>query len=117
MFNNKGLAKIRKNPHFSIDLSPIKAYYLIVKMEKAKAAPDGGAHEPLDDPRARLLAKTIADIGVKGAYASDDAARVVLALMDGALVASQNGFGAEAPSPEAPRRAVVAAALRVSGLA
>jgi len=81
------------------------------------AAPDGGAHEPLDDPRARLLAKTIADIGVKSAYASDDAARVVLALMDGALVASQNGFGAEAPSPEAPRRAVVAAALRVSGLA
>jgi len=43
VFNNKGLAKIRKNPHFSIDLSPIKAYYLIVKMEKAKAAPDGGA--------------------------------------------------------------------------
>lgn len=81
------------------------------------AARDGGAYEPLDDPRARLLSKTIADIGVKGAYGSDDAARFVLVLMDGALVAARNGDGAEAPSPEASRRAVVAAALRVTGLA
>jgi AcrR family transcriptional regulator len=81
------------------------------------AAPDGGAHEPLDDPRERLLWKTIADIGVKGAFGPEEAARFVLIVMDGALVASRNGHGDEAPSPEAPRRAVVAAALRVTGLA
>jgi AcrR family transcriptional regulator len=81
------------------------------------AAPDGGAPEPPDDPRARLLSKTIADVGVKGAYGSDDAARFVLVLMDGALVAARNGHGAGGPSPDAPRRAVVAAALRVTGLA
>jgi AcrR family transcriptional regulator len=80
-------------------------------------APNGGAHEPLDDPRARLLSRTIADVGVKGAYGPDEAARLVLVLMDGALVASQNGLGAGAPSLEAPRRAVVAAALHVTGLA
>ncbi len=77
----------------------------------------GGAHEPLDDPRARLLSKTIADVGVKGAYGPEDAARFVLVLMDGALVATRNGHGAEHSVPEAPRRAVVAAALRVTGLA
>jgi AcrR family transcriptional regulator len=81
------------------------------------ALPGGDAHGPLDDPRARLLSKTIADVGVKGAYGPDEAARFVLVLMDGALVASRNGHGAEAPVPDAPRRAVVAAALRVTGLA
>ncbi len=77
----------------------------------------GGADEPLDDPRAKLLAKTIADVGVKGTYGPDDAARFVLVLMDGALVAARNGHGADAPVSDAPRRAVVAAALRVTGLA
>jgi hypothetical protein len=38
--NDQGLAKIRKNSHFSVDISPIKAYYLIVKMGKARAASD-----------------------------------------------------------------------------
>ena len=80
-------------------------------------APRGGGHEPLDDPRARLLSRTIAGVGVKGAYRPDEAARFVLVLMDGALVASQNALDAEAPSPEAARSAVVAAALRVTGLA
>ena len=80
------------------------------------AAPDGDAYEPLDDSRARLLAKTIADIGLKGAYGSAAAAQFILVLLDAALVAARNGHGAEAPSPEASRRAVVAAALRVTGL-
>ena len=81
------------------------------------AAADGSAQEPPDDARARHLSKTIADVGEKGGYGSDAAARFVLVLMDGALVAARNGNGAEAMSPEASRRAVVAAALRVTGLA
>ena len=40
----------------------------------------------------------------------------MLALMDGALVAARNGDGADAPVPDAPRRAVVAAALQIAGL-
>jgi AcrR family transcriptional regulator len=79
--------------------------------------PGGDPHAPLDDPRARLLARTIADVGGKGAFAPEDAARFVLVLMDGALVASRNGHGPDAPLPEGPRRAVVAAALEVTGLA
>lgn len=81
------------------------------------AFPDGRAHEALDDPRAKLLAKTIADVSAKGSLAPDEAARFVLSLMDGALVAARNGHGAHAPDSEAARRAVVAAALRVTGLA
>ncbi len=82
------------------------------------AAAGGGAREPLDDPRARLLARTIADVAAKGAPAPDEAARFVLFLLDGALVAACNSPAADlsSPPPEAPRRAVVAAALRVAGL-
>jgi AcrR family transcriptional regulator len=76
----------------------------------------GGAHVALDDPRARLLAETIAAVSSKGAPESEEAARFLLVLMDGALVAARNGDGAGAPAPEAPRRAVVAAALRITGL-
>jgi len=80
------------------------------------ARTEGSAPE-LDDPRAKLLAKTIADVSAKGALPPDDAVRFVLVLMDGALVAACNGHGPDAAVPEAPRRAVVAAALRVTGLA
>jgi AcrR family transcriptional regulator len=81
------------------------------------AAAAGAAHEPLADPRARLLARTIADVASTGPLAPEDAARVVLTLLDGALVAAHDGRGAGAPASEAPRGAVVAAALRVTGLA
>jgi AcrR family transcriptional regulator len=80
------------------------------------ASADGRAHEPLDDPRAKLLSRTIAEVSAKGAFTPDAAARFVLVLMDGALVAARNGHGADAPVPDEPRRAVVAAALRIAGL-
>ena len=41
MSNDQGLARIRQILHFSIDISRIKAYYAIVRMEKAKVARDG----------------------------------------------------------------------------
>ena len=80
------------------------------------AAGENGAHAPLDDPRAKLLERTIADVGAKGGCPPADVARFVLILMDGALVAARNGHGAEAPAPETPCRAVVAAALKATGL-
>jgi AcrR family transcriptional regulator len=85
------------------------------------ASPSGGPPVPHEDPRAELLAKTLADVAVKPALPADEAARLVLVLLDGALVAARNGHapepggGVPAP-PEMPRRAVVAAALRVAGL-
>lgn len=86
------------------------------------ASPPGGEPDPHEDPRAELLAKTLADVSAKSALPADEAARFVLILLDGALVAARNGHalepGAPAPAPpEMPRRAVVAAALRVAGLA
>lgn len=72
-----------------------------------------GAHE---DPRAALLSRTIAEVAVNPALGADEAARFVLVVLDGALVAARNGHGADAPVPEAPRRAVVAAALHIAGL-
>lgn len=71
------------------------------------------------DPRAVLLASVLEDAGGAGALPPSDAARVVLALLDGALVAARNGKGgpSDAPAPSVPREAVVAAALRVAGLA
>jgi AcrR family transcriptional regulator len=77
---------------------------------------ENGPHAPLDDPRAALLARTIADVSAKGGIPAEETARFVLTLMDGALVAARNGDGPDAPVPEAPRRAVVAAALRITGL-
>jgi AcrR family transcriptional regulator len=75
-----------------------------------------GSSDPAADPRAKLLEKALSDGPAKGALAPGEAARFVLVLMDGALVAARNGHGADAPPPEAPRRAVVAAALKVAGL-
>jgi hypothetical protein len=40
--NHQGIAKIRGNVHFSVDFIRIKAYYSIVRMEKAKAQSNGG---------------------------------------------------------------------------
>jgi len=40
--NAQPIAKILENPHFSVDIFRIKAYYWIVKMEKAKWASDRG---------------------------------------------------------------------------
>src|SRR5512140_3135857 len=77
---------------------------------------EDGEDARLDDPRATLLARTIADVSAKGGSPPEDVARFVLTLMDGALVAARNGHGTDAPVPDAPRRAVVAAALQVAGL-
>jgi hypothetical protein len=40
--NCQGIAKIRANPPFSVDIFRIKAYHWIVRMGKAKASSDGG---------------------------------------------------------------------------
>jgi hypothetical protein len=84
------------------------------------ALTEGSVHEPLDDPRAALLARTIADVAATRALAPEEAARLVLVLLDGSLVAARNGHGSgdsvPVSAPETPRRAVVAAALRVAGL-
>jgi AcrR family transcriptional regulator len=79
----------------------------------------GGSPDPHEDPRAALLKKTIAEVMAETALSADDAARLVLVLLDGSLVAARNGHALEpgAPVPAAPRQAVIAAALRVTGLA
>ena len=77
--------------------------------------------EPPQDPRVALLTRTLAETGAKTPYPPGDAARVILAFLDSALVASQDGSDLEAarrrPASAASRSGVVAAALRVSGLA
>jgi AcrR family transcriptional regulator len=78
------------------------------------AASAEGARDPHEDPRAALLAKTIAAVATDSALPADDAARFVLFVLDGALVAARNGHAIES---SAPRQAVVAAALRITGLA
>jgi AcrR family transcriptional regulator len=74
------------------------------------------------DPRVALLTRTLAETGAKPPYPPGDAARVILAFLDSALVASQDGSDSETGQPApaasaASRSGVVAAALRVSGLA
>jgi AcrR family transcriptional regulator len=77
--------------------------------------------EPLPDPRVTLLSRTLAETGAKSPYPPAYAARIILAFLDSVLVASQDGSGFEtglpAAGPAASRSGVVAAALRVSGLA
>jgi AcrR family transcriptional regulator len=77
-----------------------------------------GARDAHEDPRVGLLARTIADVATNSSLTAEEAARFVLVLLDGGLVAARNGHAFEAgeAAPEAPRRAVVAAALRVAGL-
>jgi hypothetical protein len=57
---------------------------------------------------------------MKTPLAPVETARVILALLDSALVAAQDGHGPEALSPsalaDASRAGVVAAALRVAGV-
>jgi AcrR family transcriptional regulator len=78
-----------------------------------------GAPDLHEDPRKSLLSRTIGAVATMPALTADEAARLVLVLLDGALVAARNGHALEpnAPVPAAPRQAVVAAALRVTGLA
>jgi AcrR family transcriptional regulator len=78
--------------------------------------------ETPQDPRVALLTRTLAETGAKPPYPPGDAARVILAFLDSALVASQDGSDSETGQPapassSASRSGVVAAALRVSGLA
>jgi hypothetical protein len=58
---------------------------------------------------------------VKTPFPPAETARVILALLDSTLVAAQNGYSSEAASSaaiaDASRAGVVAAALRVAGLA
>ena len=72
-----------------------------------------------EDPRAALLARTLAETGVKTPFPPAETARVIVALLDSALVAAQEGLGTTSPSAmaDASRAGVVAAALRVAGLA
>jgi AcrR family transcriptional regulator len=84
------------------------------------------------DPRVALLTRTLAETGANPPYPPGDAARVILAFLDSALVASQDGsdletgprasvsasaVSAASAASAASRSGVVAAALRVSGLA
>ena len=77
--------------------------------------------ETIEDPRIALLTRTLAETGVKTPFLPGEAARVILAFLDSALVASQNGRALQAVPASAAafasRAAVVAAALRVTGLA
>lgn len=81
-----------------------------------------GPASPVDvppDPREALLTRTLAETGARLPFPPGEAARVILAFLDSALVASQGGGGYEAGSPaaaSASRSGVVAAALCVSGL-
>lgn len=74
-----------------------------------------------EDSRVALLTRTLAEAGVETPLLPGEAARVILAFLDSALVASQNGRALQAVPPSAAalatRAGVVAAALRVTGLA
>ncbi|HTS03490.1 MAG TPA: TetR/AcrR family transcriptional regulator [Thermoanaerobaculia bacterium] len=81
------------------------------------ASSAGGTRGVIPDPRARLLERTIGDAATGSRMRAEDAARLVLVLLDGALVAARTGPGDGEGAPAAPREAVVAAALRLTGLA
>lgn len=80
-----------------------------------------GIPEEPEDPRGMLLTRTLAGPGVKTPLPLAETARIILALLDTALVAAQNSRFPEgelpAGAPDTLRAAVVAAALRVAGLA
>jgi AcrR family transcriptional regulator len=77
--------------------------------------------ETIEDPRVALLTRTLAETGVKTPFPPGEAAKVILAFLDSGLVASQSGRALQAVPPSAvalaSRAGVVAAALRVTGLA
>jgi AcrR family transcriptional regulator len=79
-----------------------------------------GALETPEDLRATLLARTLAESGLKTPLAPAETARVILALLDSALVAAQSERAREEPSSavfDTLRAGVVAAALRMAGFA
>ena len=86
----------------------------------AGPAPAAGALEAPDDRRATLLARMLTETGLETPLPPAETARVILALLDSALVAAQDGHGSGAASPwavaDAARAGVVAAALRVAGV-
>ncbi len=73
-----------------------------------------------EDPRARLLARTLAEPGVVSPLPPAETARLILTLLDAALFAALNTSAGEVSSPplasDALREGIVAAALRVTGL-
>jgi hypothetical protein len=83
------------------------------------AGPASPIESPVD-PRVALLTRTLVETGAKTPYPPGYAARVILAFLDSALVASQDGSdfetGPAASGSAVSRSGVVAAALRVSGL-
>jgi AcrR family transcriptional regulator len=87
----------------------------------AGPTPAAGTHETPEDPRAALLLRTLAQTGLKTPFPPAETARVILAILDSALVAAQDGHGPGAASPsfvaDVMRAGVVAAALRVAGVA
>lgn len=87
----------------------------------AGPASSASTFETPEDPRAALLARTLAEAGTRAPLGPAETARVIVALLDGALVAARGGHGPEAASPsavnDASRAGVVAAALRLAGLA
>lgn len=87
----------------------------------AGPAPSAGARETPEDPRTAFLFETLAQTGLKTPLPPAETVRVILAILDGALVAAQDGHGPEAASPfflaDVLRAGVVAAALRVAGVA
>ncbi len=75
-----------------------------------------------EDPRVSYLVRALAEADPKTPLAPAEAARVILALLDGALVAAQGRRDGEGSPPssavaDAARAGVVAAALRVADLA
>jgi AcrR family transcriptional regulator len=72
-----------------------------------------------DDPHVTLLMRTLTEAGARTPSPPAETARVILALLDGALVAAQDTRASGETSSfvaDASRAAVVAAALRVAGL-
>jgi AcrR family transcriptional regulator len=83
-------------------------------------ATPAGALETPEDPRAAYLARTLTETGQKAPLAAAETARAILVLLDSALVASQDARRRDESAPStagALRAGVVAAALRVAGLA
>jgi AcrR family transcriptional regulator len=80
-----------------------------------------GILEESEDPRAALLVRTLTETGRQTPFPPAETARIILALLDSALVASQDRSLPEDASPadvaDTSRAAVVAAALRAAGFA
>jgi AcrR family transcriptional regulator len=86
-----------------------------------RSASPAGALDVPEDRRAAFLERTLTETDTKIPLAPAETARIILALLDSALVAAQDGrVAGNASGAEAARtlrRAVVAAVLRVAGVA